>query len=83
MSSARFVEVYRAKNPVEAHLIKDQLEAAGIAVQVAEEAVNTVYPGIWWASPRILVKEAETANAAVLIREFEAAQKARAIEKSH
>lgn len=79
MSDTRFVEIYRAENDIAAHLIKCSLEAAGIPTQITEEshgALRGLNP-IWWASPRILVAEAQAEEAVAIIREIEAARATR------
>jgi len=56
-----------------------RLLAAGIPTQVTEEsyaALRGLNP-IWWASPRILVAEANAEEAAAIIREIEAARATR------
>jgi parvulin-like peptidyl-prolyl isomerase len=78
MSDTRFVEIYRAENGVAAHLVKGELEAAGIAAQVTDESFSALRgPNIWWASPRILVAEVDAAKAAAIIRDLETARAAR------
>jgi hypothetical protein len=79
MSDSHFVEVYRAENAVAAHLLKGTLEAAGIPTQITDEsfaALRGLNP-IWWASPRILVAEADAEKATTLIREIETARATR------
>ena len=70
MSETHLVEVYRAANSVDAHLLKNELEAAGLRAMVTDEIAATYYPGIWWTSPRIFMDEAEAARAAELIAEL-------------
>jgi hypothetical protein len=74
MSDARPVEVYRARDALHAQLLKNALEDAGIPVQVIGELVAAMDPGLWWASPRILVAEVDAAKAAAILHD---------IEKSH
>jgi hypothetical protein len=84
MSDARFVEIHRAPNDIEAHLIKGELAAAGIAAHITDDSILGVYPGLWWASPRIVVAEADAMNAAAIIRETEDRHKTRSVsEKSN
>jgi len=72
MSDTRFVEIHRARNAIDAHLLKAELEAAGIPVQITDESVAALQmPTPWWAAPRILVAEADSAKAAAIIRELE------------
>jgi hypothetical protein len=78
MPDPRFVEIYRAENGVAAHLVKGELEAAGITTQITEESSSALRgPNIWWASPRILVAEVDAAKAAAIIRDIETARAAR------
>jgi hypothetical protein len=79
MPDTRFVEIYRAENDLAAHLIKGTLESAGIPTQITDEshsAIRGLNP-IWWASPRILVAEAQAEEAVAIIREIEAARATR------
>jgi hypothetical protein len=70
MPETNFVEVYRAADLIEAHLLKGELEAAGVRTFVTDETTSTTtYPGIWWSAPRILVNELDAARAAELIAE--------------
>jgi hypothetical protein len=74
MSDPAFVEVCRAENAVTAHLLKGELEAAGIRTQIAGQsfaALAGLNP-IWWEAPQILVAEHDVAKAVTIIREFEA-----------
>jgi Putative prokaryotic signal transducing protein len=68
MVETNFIEVYRAANSIEAHLLKGELEAAGIRVMVSDEAASAMRPGLWWTSPRILVDETDAAQALALIQ---------------
>src|SRR2546430_1150747 len=60
MTQQEWVEVYRAKNAVEAHIVAGALENAGIEVQIDGEAlvggVGILPPG-WSTSPRVLVAD--------------------------
>jgi hypothetical protein len=70
MAEPHLIEIYRAANQIEAHLLKGELEAGGIRALVTDETTCTItYPGTWWASPRILVDEADAARAIALIAE--------------
>jgi signal recognition particle subunit SEC65 len=81
MFDARFVEIHRAPNEIEAHLIKGELEAAGISAHITDDSVLGVYPGLWWASPRIVVAQADAVNAAAIIREIEDRHKTRSVSR--
>jgi hypothetical protein len=75
-SGADFVEVCRAENGVEAHLLKAALEAAGIPAHVTEESTAALRPNLWWAAPRVLVPPERAAEAAQLVRELQASKSA-------
>jgi hypothetical protein len=74
MSESRLVEVYRAKNSVEAHLIKAALDEAGIRARVTGDmlqgAIGDIPTG-WMTSPQILVMELDAARARELIQQQE------------
>jgi|HubBroStandDraft_5_1064220.scaffolds.fasta_scaffold773929_1 hypothetical protein len=68
MPETNLIEVYRAANAIEAHLLRGELEAAGIRAVITDETVSTFnYPGTWWSAPRILVDEVDAAKAVALI----------------
>jgi glycosyltransferase involved in cell wall biosynthesis len=69
--NSALVEVYRAENGVEAHLLKAALEAAGISAVVAEDSVAGLYPNIAWAAPRVLVSPSRAEEARKIIRELD------------
>jgi GT2 family glycosyltransferase len=68
--SADFVEVCRAENGVEAHLLKAALESAGITAHVFGESVAAMEPNLWWAAPRVLVPPAQAEEAKRILREL-------------
>ncbi len=75
MSETDLVEIYRAANSLDAQLLKGELEAAGIPTQITDESFTALsVPPLWWASPRLLVAEADAAKAAAILRELEAAR---------
>jgi hypothetical protein len=78
MSDADLTEIYRAANPLDAQLLKGELEAEGIRVQITGENVAALemFP-MWWSSPRLFVAEADAAKAAAILRELEAVRAAR------
>jgi hypothetical protein len=69
-----FVEVYRTKNSVDAHLVQNALGDAGIPSQITEESVASMEPNLWWASPKLLVAEADAQKATAIIREIESSR---------
>jgi hypothetical protein len=74
MAETRFVEVYRAENSIDAHLMKSALEGAGMSAQVTEEAMASMRPNLWWASPKLLVAETDAEKAIAIIRDIEASR---------
>ena len=76
------VMVYRAKNGIEAHLLKNALEAAGISAQVVGEALAATESNLWFAAPQILVKADQAEQAARMLRELEEARLSRATGNS-
>jgi hypothetical protein len=77
MNDVEFVEVSRAENGVEAHLLKAALEDAGIPTRITEETVAALRPNLWWAAPRVWVAKADAARAAEIIREINDARETR------
>jgi hypothetical protein len=65
MDDSKLVEIYRAKNGIEASLIKDALEDARIRVRVEGDLLQGT-DGMrlgWVTSPRIIVFESDEARA--------------------
>jgi len=66
------VEVYRARNGPQAHLIKAVLEEAGIETHVGGETLAGVLWHLGWSTaPRILVLESDAARAHEILHEIE------------
>jgi hypothetical protein len=66
-------EVYRAENVPQAHLIKDQLEAAGIPARVDGDFLQGALGGLalgWASSPRVLVAESYAPKARKILAQF-------------
>jgi hypothetical protein len=66
MNDQVFVEIYRPETSVQAHLLRDQLEQAGIAARVDGEFLQGAMGGLplgWSAAPRVLVAESDAAAA--------------------
>jgi hypothetical protein len=87
MSESRLVEVYRAKNATQAHMLVTALEEAGIKAEVQGEnlhplsltAVNLISDSpLWWAAPRILVLDKDAERAGQLLLEWEARERMKA-----
>lgn len=80
MSEPRLIEIYRAKNTFEAHLMKAALEDAGIRVQVTGDFLNGAIGDIpvgWNTAPQILVMEPDAEQARKVIDEIEAIQRSK------
>jgi hypothetical protein len=70
----QFVEVYRARNAPQAHLIRNTLEDAGIAVRLENEILQGLageLPMGWASAPRVLVEADRAAEARTLIERFD------------
>jgi hypothetical protein len=89
MSDSRVVEVYRAKNATQAHMLATALEEAGIKAEVQGESLNTLSltavnlisdAPLWWAAPRILVMEEDAERAGQLLLEWESRERIKAQE---
>ena len=63
---SRLVEIYRAKDGIQAALIKNMLEDAGIRVRIEEDLLQGAY-GLGYLSPRIVVFESDAAQARALL----------------
>ena len=85
------VEVYRAKNGLQAHLFVAALEQAGIKAEIQGELFNPaaatssslISAGtVWWDAPRILViaEHAERARQLLLELELREREKAQAVD---
>lgn len=72
--SARLVEVYRAKDGIQAHLLTSALEGAGIRAVVEGDLLEGgmgEIPCGWPTAPRIMVEEADVPRARDLLAELE------------
>jgi hypothetical protein len=69
VADTRLVEIYRAKDGLEATLFKFALESAGVRAQVISG--GAVYPGLWWDTARILVTQTDAEKAAAILRDLE------------
>jgi hypothetical protein len=66
MDDSKLVEFYRAKDGIEAALIKNALEDAGIRVRVEGDLLQRTY-GLGNVSPRIIVFENDAARAHAIL----------------
>jgi hypothetical protein len=66
-----FVEIYRAKNLPQAHMIRIALEEAGIAAQIEGEVLQSAAGELvgWATAPRILVDRSQIDSARPIIDE--------------
>lgn len=91
MSDKPVVEVYRAKNGAQAHLVVMALEDAGIKAEAqgaifhpasatADNLVNPSAP--WWDAPRILVFAEDAERARRLLLEMETRERQQAQEEN-
>ncbi len=72
MSNEDLVEVYRAENSVQAHLMASALEDEGIRAYVDDQIENTAgLPLGWVTAPRILVAQSDAARARTLLEQME------------
>lgn len=75
MPDQNLVEVFRARNSIEAHLVKSALEEAGIRARVTGDmlqgAVGEIPMG-WMTAPQVLVFDEDAGRARALIEEIEA-----------
>ncbi len=70
----RMVEVYAARDLIEAHFLKDLLAGSGIEAQVVDE--NSCYAGtIGLAQPRVWVFEHNQERSRELLLEYETREK--------
>jgi hypothetical protein len=74
MSEGRLVEVYRAKDSLQAHLLRSALEAAGIHALVEGDLLQGAVgelPVGWSSAPRIMVEEHDATRARTLLERWE------------
>jgi hypothetical protein len=70
MPGASVVEAFRAQNSIQAHLVCNLLNAAGIRAVIDGESLHSALGDIpmgWATSPRIMVRAEDLAAARVLI----------------
>ncbi len=74
MNDERLVEVYRAEHDLQAHVVRDHLEAEGIAARVDGEFLQGALGGLplgWASAARVLVAESDAAAARKIIAQVE------------
>ncbi len=70
----RLVEVYRASDAAEAHLLSEVLNNAGIANRIEGEALQSIIgeiPTGWMSAPRIMVLEHHASDARAIIERLQ------------
>jgi hypothetical protein len=71
-SSRNPIEVYRAKNGIEAQIVAGALESAGIKTHVEGDSMGGMGGSLGWeAEPRVMVAEADAEVAREIIAEYE------------
>ncbi len=74
MSKGRLIEVYRAKDSQQAHLLRTALEDAGIRALVEGDLLQGALGGVpvgWASDPRVLVEEGDAVQARRFVEEWE------------
>lgn len=65
------VEIYRARDVVDAHIIKAALAAAGISSRISGENVAAAEPNLCWANPCVVADSADAPKAARLLSDIQ------------
>jgi hypothetical protein len=80
MSERELVEVFRAKDSPQAHMLRAALEEAGIKAAIEGELAAAPFPldEDWSAAPRIMVARQDAATAREIVARAEAARASRA-----
>jgi len=66
-----FVEVYRAKDATQAHLMVGALEDAGIEAVIDDELLQSALPIGWATAPRIRVAAADAERAREILEKMD------------
>ena len=75
MSNVRMVEVYRARDSTHAHLLRGQLEEAGIPTFIEGMQLQSALGGLptgWAVAPRLVVEAQHADQARALLEQLEA-----------
>lgn len=75
MSNVRMVEVYRARDSTHAHLLRDQLEEAGIPTFIEGMQLQSALGGLptgWAVAPRLVIEAQHAGQARALLEQLEA-----------
>jgi hypothetical protein len=73
MTEGRLVEVYRARDSLQAHLLRSALENAGIPALVQGDLLQGAFaaPAEWFSAPRIVVEASDAVRACELLEQWE------------
>jgi hypothetical protein len=73
MSEGKLVEVYRARDSFQAHLLRSALENAGIPALVQGDLLQgaVAAPAEWFSAPRIVVEASDATTARALLEQWE------------
>jgi hypothetical protein len=74
MSNEPWVEIYRAKDAIVAHLVYDALGDEGIQALIDGETLGNSFGALplgWTTAPRILVPKEDSQRALELIKQFD------------
>jgi Putative prokaryotic signal transducing protein len=76
MTDEPWIEIYRAKDAVEAHLVADALDDAGIRSLIDGETLGSSFAALplgWTTAPRILVPPDEVQRAKGVLEQLRSA----------
>ncbi len=74
---SQLVTVYRPMNVVEAHLLKNALEGAGIRADISGETFAALEPNLWFAAAEIRVRSDQAEQAARILKELDETKRSR------
>lgn len=77
MDRENLVEVHRARDSMQAHMLKAALEAEGIEVQIVGESLQAVIGGVppgWQTAPQLLVPENRAEEARRILQRLDRSQ---------
>jgi hypothetical protein len=79
MTDEPWIEIYRAKDAVEAHLVADALDDAGIRSLIDGETLGSSFAALplgWTTAPRILVPPEEVERAKEMLKKLKSSDEA-------
>jgi hypothetical protein len=73
MNESKLVEVYRARDSFQAHLLRSALENAGIPALVQGDLLHGAVAALaeWFSAPRIVVEASDATRARTLLEQWE------------